>query len=233
MPIIFSIHPGIRERHLQRQYQNPLFAKAQQDFDEQRLSGARYMDEQECNDFMTDFQQLVAEVAALEPNEGSEKMLDLKSRLDQAYEQCCALAGDNDIEKQAIAQLVGIIMSTIWQSASGDVEAELNLKEEELARTTHYQLLQFPLVVDLLRIKSPITEKDLLPTLLSESEDALRSAFYLFDEQQQAMLCKQAVELLDKKLQEQQDVPDAWKQLEVMQDLLQESMSQANLNTKN
>ena len=233
MSLIFSIHPGIRERHLQRQYQNPLFSKAQQDFDEQRLAGARYMDEQERNDFITEFQQLVEEVADLKPNEGSEKMLDLKSRLDQAYEQCCGLTGNNDIEKQAITQLVGIIMSAIWQSASGDAEAELNLKEEELARTTHYRLLQFPLMVDLLRPSSPIMEKDLVPTLLSESEEALKSAFCLFDEKQQAILCIQAVELLDKKLQERQDMPDAWKQLEVMQNLLQESISLSNLNTKN
>lgn len=225
MSLIFSTQPGIRERHLQRQYKNPLFPQQQQNIDEQRLSGARYMDEQEQNDFMADFQQLVEDVAALKPNEGSEKMLDLKSRLDQAYEQCCGLAGDNDIEKQAITQLVGIIMNAVWQSASGDAEAEINLKEEELARTTHYQLLQFPLVVDLLRPKSPIKESDLLPTLLSESEDALKAAFYLFDQQQQASLCLQAVELLDKKLQEQLDIPQAWKQLEIMQTLLQESTS--------
>ena len=225
MSIKFSTHPGVRERHLQRQYKNPLFPPEQQNFDEQRLSGARYMDEQEQNEFSTDYMQLVAEVTELKPNEGSEKMLDLKSRLDQLYEQCSGLAGDNESEKQAITQLVGIIMNAIWKSASGDAEAEANLRQEELARNTHYQLLQFPLVVDLLRPKSPITEKDLLPSLLSESEEALSAAFYLFDEDQQTLLCAQAVELLDKKLLENIDIPQASKQLEVMQNLLQNSMS--------
>ena len=223
MPHIFSAHPGIRERHLQRQYKNPLFLLEQQDFDEQRLSGARYMDEQEQTAFMADFQQLVEEVASLKPNEGSEKMLELKSRLDQSYEQCCSLAGDNDIEKQAITQLVGIIMSAIWKSASGDAEAEANLKEEELARTTHYQLLQIPLLVDLLRPKSPILENDLVPSLLTESEEALKAAFYLFDKKQQGELCLKAVDLLDKKLQEEQDIPEAWKRLELMQSLFQDT----------
>jgi len=111
-------------------------------------------------------------------------------------------------------------MSAVWKSASGDAQAEASLKEEELARTAHYQLLQLPLVVDLLRPDSPIKENDLLPSLLSESEEALKAAFYLFDEKQQAVLCLQAVELLDKKLLEKQDIPEAWKRLELMQNLL-------------
>jgi len=220
MSYLFSKFPGIRERHLQRQYKNLLFPQSQQDFNEQQLFSACDKDQQERNDFLHDFQQLIEEVAQLKPNEGSETMLDLKSRLDQSYEQCCALAGENDIEKQAITQLVGIIMSAVWKSASGDAQAEASLKDEELARTAHYQLLQLPLVVDLLRPDSPIKENDLLPSLLSESEEALKAAFYLFDEKQQAVLCLQAVELLDKKLLEKQDIPEAWKRLELMQNLL-------------
>ncbi|MCU7836020.1 MAG: hypothetical protein KZQ83_12330 [gamma proteobacterium symbiont of Taylorina sp.] len=218
----FSPHPGIRERHLQRQYKNPLFPLQQQNFSAQRLSGAHFMDNREQQDFVISFQNLVEDVANLKANEGSEKMLQLKSQLDQCYEQCCSLAGEHAAEKQAITQLVGMIINAIWQSASGDAEAEANLKEEELARTTHYQLLQFPLVVDLLIPESPITEKDLVPSLLSESEEALKAAFYLFDEQQQGSLCLQAVELLEQKLHEKQDLTEAWKRLELMQSLLQE-----------
>lgn len=223
MSLIFSSHPGIRERHLIRQYKNPLFPEQRREFSEQRLLGARYMDEQEQDDFIAVFQGLIEEVTLLNANEGSEKMLDLKSRLDQCYEQCCGLAGDNDAEKQAIIKLVGIIMSAIWQSAKGDAEAEINLQEEELARTTHYRLLQFPLVVDLLRPKSPIMEDELAATLLSETEDSVTAAFYLFDAQQRESLCQQAVVLLDEKLHHQQDLPEAWKRLKLMQNLLQES----------
>ena len=57
MSLIFSSHPGARERHLQRQYKNPLFTAEQRDFDEQRLSGARYMDEKEEQEFFQGFHQ--------------------------------------------------------------------------------------------------------------------------------------------------------------------------------
>ena len=222
MSLIFSSHPGARERHLQRQYKNPLFTPEQREFNEQRLSGAQYMDEKEEEEFFQSFHQLLEEVAELKPNEGSEKMLDLKGRLDHCYEQCCGLGGEHIGEKQAISKLVTVIMNAIRQGAEGDAEAEMNLNEEQLARNTHYQLLQFPLVADLLRPKTPIASDQLIPTLLSESAEAVSAAFRMFDKEQQAEIYPQAKALLDAKLQENYDLPEAWKRLEQMQQILQE-----------
>lgn len=222
MSLIFSSHPGARERHLQRQYKNPLFSSEQREFDEQRLSGARFMDEKEQEEFFQIFHQLLEDVAQLKPNEGSEVMLDLKSRLDQCYEQCSGLGGEHENEKQAIIKLVAVIMNAVWKGAEGDAEAEINLKEEELARNTHYQLLKYPLVADLLRAKSPIAPDQLIPTLLSESQQAVNAALSLFDQEQIASLHQQAKELLSLKLQEQYDLPEAWKRLEQMQQSINE-----------
>lgn len=218
MSLIFLSLPGARERHLQRQYKNPLFTEQQREFDEQRLSGARYMDEQEEAEFIEKFHRLLAEVAELKPNEGSEKMLDLKSRLDQSYELCCGLSGKRDSEKLAITKLVSVIMNSIWKGAEGDAEAEQNLKEEELARTTHFQLLAFPLVADLLRPRSPIAQDQLVATLLSESEAALSAAFQLFDKEHQALIVQQAEKLLEDN--KQYELPEARKHLQQMTQLL-------------
>jgi hypothetical protein len=220
MSLIFLPQPGARERHLKRQYKNPLFNVEYREFDEQRIAGARYMDEQEETEFTEKFHGLLAEVAELKPNEGSEKMLDLKSRLDQSYEQSSGLSGKRDNEKLAISQLVNVIMNSIWKGAEGDAEAEQNLKEEELARTTHYQLLAFPLVADLLRPKSPIAQDQLVPTLLSESEGALSAAFQLFDKEHQVLIYQQAKQLLEENKQQQENLPEAWKRLEQMTQLL-------------
>lgn len=214
MPLIFSFHPGVRERHLQRQYKNPLYPTEQRGFDEQRLSGARFMDAQEREEFTRTFQGLLEEVAGLKANEGSEKLLELKSRLEQSYEQCCGLTGEHDGEKQAIIKLIDAIMKSIWQSAQGDAEAEMNLKEEELARSTHFQLLQHSLVADLLRPGSPIASDQLIPTLLSESEEAVNAAFHLFDKEQLAVIYSQANALLEQKKQENYDFSNAWSRLE-------------------
>lgn len=220
MSLTFLPLPGARERHLQRQYNNPLFKVELREFDEQRLSGARYMDDKEAAEFTETFHRLLAEVAELKPNEGSEKMLDLKSRLDQSYEQCSGLSGKRDNEKLAISKLVNVIMSSVSKGAEGDAEALQNLQEEELARTSHFQLLAFPLVADLLRPRSPIAQDQLVPTLLSESEDALNAAFQLFDKEHQQLIVQQAQQLLEDSQLGQEQVPEAWQRLQQMMQIL-------------
>lgn len=196
MTLEFLPRPGMRERHLKRQYQNPLFDKNVREFDEQRLSGARFMDEKEQEEFGQSFVQLVEEVAELKPNEDSEVLLELKARLDHAYEVCSGLAGGHEAEKQAITRLVEVIMASIWQGAQGDAEAEQNLHEEALARKTHYHLLRFPVIADLLRARSPIAGDQLVPTLLSESEASLEAALTLFDKEQLEEIMQQSEALL-------------------------------------
>lgn len=193
----FLTNPGMRERHLKRQYKNPLFEESLRAIDEQRLKGARYMDEKEQEEFIQSFHQLLEEVAQLKPNEGSEKLLELKSRLDQSYEFCSALGGEHEAQKQAIVRLVEVIMASIWQSAQGDAEAEQNLHEEALARKTHFHLLQYPLIADLLRPRSPIAREQLVATLLSESAEALDASLTLFDKEHIEQLFQQGLALLD------------------------------------
>lgn len=223
MSLIFSSRPGARERHLKRQYKNPLFAAELQEFDEQRVSGARYMDEKEQDEFLQVFHVLLEKVAELKPNEGSEIMLELKSQLDQSYEQCSGLMGQHQSEKEAIIKLLSVIMASIWQGAEGDLEAEQNLKEEELARNTHFQLLQFPLIADLLRPRSPIAQDQLVATLLSESENAIAAAFQLFDKEHQQLIYQQGqqlLELCDAGPEEKKVLSDARQRLALMQTLL-------------
>ncbi len=219
MSLNFLAHAGTRERHLQRQYKNPLFAPELREFDEQRLAGARYMDDNDVAEFTEKFHLLLSEVAELKPNEGSEKMLDLKSRLDESYELCSGLVGEHLAEKEAIVKLVNVIMASIRMGAQGDAEAEQNLQEEELARKTHYQLLSFPLIADLLKPSSPIIREQLVPTLLSESEEAISAAFQLFDTEHCEQICQQA-ELLLKNLDD--DCPQAWQRFRWMQSLVKQ-----------
>lgn len=219
MSLNFSSVPGARERHLKRQYKNSLFSPEYRNFDEQRLSGAQYMDNQEEQHFYQNFQQLLEEVSALKPNESSETLLDIKSRLDQSYEQCCGLGGEHDEAKQAIARLVEIIMKTIQQSAAGDAEAEINLQEEALARSTHYRLLEYPIVADLLRPKSPIAHDQLVASLLSESENSVKAAFQLFDQEQKKLILEESKTLLKERLEQGFELPEAWQRLKQIQAL--------------
>jgi hypothetical protein len=199
MSLTFLDHPGAQERHCQRQYKNPLFTVEVRELTEQQLNVARHTDEQEQQQFFQLFHQLLNRVAELKPNEKSEVMLELKAELEQCYEQCCGLTGEHPSELAALVKLVDVIMLSIRQGATGDAEAEHNLNEEELARKTHFQLLQYPLIVDLLRPNSPIVHDQLVATLLTESEEAIEAAFQLFDKAHQQLICQQVEHLLNTK----------------------------------
>ena len=221
MSHMFLEYPGVKERHLQRQYKNPLFPAEYNDFDEQRVQGARYMDEQDNEEFMHKFHAILDEVAQLKANEASETMLDLKSRLDELYEQCSGLTGQHENEQQAIIKLVQVIMASVKQSALGDAEAEHNLYEEELARNTHYHLLRFPIVSDLLSPHSPISKDQLVASLLSESEEAIKAVFQLFEAQHISKICAEAEILINNLTTESSvDVSEINNKLHLMRTLL-------------
>ena len=189
MTLHFSQHPGRHERHLRRRRGNPLFPAHQREFSASELTEAQRLDHEELVDFIGHFRGLVQQAVNLKPNEDSEVILALKEQLDKAYEQAAGLADDQQETKAAIVKLTRVIAQTIARGAAGDEHALMELEQERQARSAHYQLLEYPLVADLLDPQSPIAADDLTATLLSSSEDELRAALQLFDAEQLAQLC--------------------------------------------
>jgi hypothetical protein len=197
MKLLFSQMPGRHERHLMRKYNNPLFPEAERTLTEVQLTESQRLDHEELVAFIVDLRKLVGEAVALGPHEQSDVILELKERLDKYYETACRLADDHSPNKQAIKKLVEVIMRSVWKGAGNDTLAQQELRQEEEARKTHYELLEHPLVADLLDPESPIKEADLLPTLLSADEDEFEAAVTLFDPTQLASLCDKGVEMIE------------------------------------
>ncbi|MEJ2694898.1 MAG: hypothetical protein P8166_18250, partial [Candidatus Thiodiazotropha sp.] len=112
------------------------------------------------------------------------------------YETACRLADDQSPNKEAIRKLVAVIMRAVRNGAGNDSLAQQELEQEELARATHYELLEQPLVADLLDPDTLIGEEELLPVLLSAERDAFEAALTLFDPSQLSQLSKQGERLL-------------------------------------
>lgn len=188
MSLQFSTEPGPHERQLRRKYHNPLFGEASKDITQQDLLDARQQDQAELQQFLEDFQSLLQQAVDLKPNTDSQIILDIKERLDQSYTRCCAMPGDHSQIKTAINQLIQVIMKAVRQGAANDPIALSKLDEEDIARQTHQQLHKHILIVDLLLPDSPISEPELLPTLLSESPEAMQATLSLFDTEQLRLL---------------------------------------------
>jgi hypothetical protein len=188
MSVAFSQYPGRHERHYRRRVDNPLFADRIQKRDDESLLEAQRLDHEELLSFLQALRAAVQEAVELAPNEGSEVILALKERLDRLYEQSAGLADEQKQNQAAIAELIEVIMRNIERGAAGDPQALAELTQERRARSTHFALLQAPLVADLLHPQSAIEEDELAATLLSAEESDLAVALQLFDAAQIAEL---------------------------------------------
>lgn len=156
--------------------------------DDDTLLETQRLDHDELLDFLGRLRLTVRRAAELQPNVGSEVVLELKEDLDRLYEISAGLAEDQSANQAAIAQLLEVIMRNVERGAAGDLKALDELAQEREARAVHFQLLEHPLVADLLHPQSTIGAAELAPSLLSERPDSLAAALQLFDLEQLAQL---------------------------------------------
>jgi hypothetical protein len=226
MAIEFSSRPGAWERHLQRKHLNPLFPR-QSAVTQAEVEQARRRDGEEIQQFNQDLLAVLQKASELAPNEESEVILKLKDQIDELYVRCAGLAGEHGKEKQALLRLADIVMNAIRGGAANDPQAMAQLREEEQVRQLHRQLLESALVADLLRAQTPIAEDELVPTLLSEDQQALTQALYLFDDAQLRELCHGARLLLEQRGSEGDDLTAARQRLELLEQRLEQLAPEA------
>lgn len=194
--LTFLEHPGIRERHLQRRYHNPLFPAARRAVSSAELQQARAEDHAELEAFHQQFQALLERAVALKPNEESEVILALKADLDKGYALACGLTGDQSQIKIALQKLISVVMNAVWNGAGNDPLAHQELTQEEEARAVHVAHLRYPLVAALVRPDSPLAGEELVPSLLSAPATELQAALWLFAPEQLADIVSDAHALL-------------------------------------
>ena len=129
---------GIREQHLLRKRHNPLFDASNSDISNEQLARARLEDGAEMDRFLGDFQLLVQKAAQFEPNTPSDTILELKEELDRAYQQACALPGDQEHIKHSIRKLLTVIMQAV--RAGGGVNHRMGLYDGILIKENHLAL---------------------------------------------------------------------------------------------
>lgn len=198
MSIPFSQMPGRHERHYRRRLGNPLFPGGPQTLDDDALLEVQRLDHEELLAFLADLRHTMQRAVALQPNEGSEVILEIKASLDRLYETSAGLAEDQRSNQAAIGQLLAVIMRNIERGAAGDLHAQQELAQERAARDAHFALLDSPLVADLLHPDTTIPAGELVPTLLSAECEDLDAALQLFDRGQLVQLAHDVRQFLDR-----------------------------------
>jgi len=194
MNLFFSDRPGAHERHLRRKVNNPLFGDVSVTQDD--IQYAREQDEVELQSFLDEFHAIAHDASQLDASAENESLIGLKARLEKNYEQSCGVMGSQHELQAALSKLIDTIMKTLLHACADDEEAKQKLTDEHTARRSHFERLQHDLVADLLRTESPITSDDLVPTLLSATEQVALAAASLFTDEQQSLLNETADAML-------------------------------------
>lgn len=207
---------GMHERHLRRKDGNPLFGVPAPRYTQADYLQARRLDSEELNAFQGEMQTVIQQAIDLPPNAESEVVLELRGHLDQLYTRCSGFGTSCGSHKQAIRKLIEVVMNAVWQASADDPTARMELESEEVARQKHYCLLEYPLIADLMRPDTPITQDELIPTLLQADEDELEAVLWLFEPEQLQGIREQCSALLTRLQAEGYDLPDAWENLEAI-----------------
>jgi len=210
---LFHDKPGRWERHLQRKYQNPLFAD-HQSITKNQITQAQAKDAAELVAFDQAFRQMIEKTIALPDNAPSETVLALKEDIDKLYETSARLRADQTDKQQALIKLMAVISKTVQVSAGNDAFANSQLAQENLARVAHFELLRYPIVADILGEDSPIQAHELTPTLLIESERPLQAVMGLFEVEQKRLIFQEGTDALATLKDQGIDIPFADERLQ-------------------
>lgn len=196
MQLPFTHRPGRRERQLRRRHENPLFAWPPPAVSPEELLAAQRADHEDLEAFRVELPALLQRAVDLPADADSDTVLGLRADVERCYEQTHALPADLQRERAGLARLLQVITDTIRRHAGADPLAARELADEAAARAIHFQLLEQPLVADLLHPETDIPPEELLPTLLSASAAEVSAAVELFDAPQLAELVREGETLL-------------------------------------
>lgn len=207
---------GMYERHLRRKDNNPLYGIPAMQFPPEAYVEARRLDNEEMERFQTDMRRVIQQAINLDANVESEVVLELRAKLDQLYVRCSGLGGNCGDHKQAIRRLIDVVMNAVWQAAADDPMARMELEQEEMARQQHFCLMEYPLISDLMRPDTTISQEELIPTLLQAEEDELEAVMWMFEPEQLQAIRKDAHTLLAELRKQGYELLEAWENLELI-----------------
>jgi hypothetical protein len=212
---------GMHERHLRRRDGNPLYGVPAPSYSREDLMQARRRDSGELNSFQSDMREVIQQAIDLPSSAESERVLELRGKLDQLYTRCSGFGTNCGTHKQSIRKLIDIVMKAVWQAAADDPMARMELEQEEMARQQHFCLLEYPLISDLMRPDTPITQEELVPTLLQADEDELEAVLWMFEPEQLQTIREEAQVLLAERREQGYELPEAWANLQAISEHLE------------
>lgn len=213
----WSEHPGSHERHLQRRYNNPLFAPERRAVTTTDVYYARIKDAQALAEVRRGLTAVGDELKKGDLPFDWHPFLDgIREQLDELHDQLHQAGGDKELE--ILCQHMRDHIIETWRAAVGENGSGIEALEraEELVKQGRNDMC--PWLYQVSGVGKTIPEDEVTASLLSESVDDIRKAVARFGHDSEAMagVRKVALRSVMQALAEGHEVPEHRRKLAVL-----------------
>jgi hypothetical protein len=202
-PPAWSVNPGCYERHLQLRYGNPIFPERFRSVTEQELAHALAKDHQEAEDFSGLYVGLLKEVSACDDVILYEKVSALRERVDELLDKAAQIGGSVAEALSKLKELRELVTDTTYETfAGGDLKDGYDaLQKAEQFNRDGRQVFRNPFIAQIHRIP----DEELVPRLLSEDVETIRTTMKAMDEKAIRALQASSIQRVKEIIQEIND----------------------------
>lgn len=196
--ISWSDNPGCFERHLQRKCGNPLFPPDKRNVTQREVDLARQKDEQDAAVLQEELREHMTSMISLPDEIDSPGCNKVRRSIDRLLCRAAEIGGaaGHEISNTLLEARKCLIQS--WREGLTNREDAQKVlqKAEDAFNTFGMRLLENTFVAQMSREDTPITREDIIPALLSESPDTIRTAMKLINDNVKHEIRQGCIQLL-------------------------------------
>jgi hypothetical protein len=198
--LMWSSNPGAYEIQLQRRCNNPYFPASQQIVSEAELTEARKIDHEDHILAEQRLLQLAKETSGLTSVLTRKDFQYFRESLDKLIKFSIGVGGrTNEIASMA-NEMRDALISDMRRSFSNHKDLLALLEKTETSFKQTNRIFHTPVMAQMVRERSPIDPKHVIPTFLSEDAQTISLIMSIYDGQTRLELNREALKLLKKGL---------------------------------
>ncbi len=212
--LLWSQNPGAYERHLQRRYNNPLFPPNRQRVTLQELRSARARDQANAAAVRQEFYSFVRELDLPDDFMTLTEFNTLRKRTEDLHERALAVGGDVSDVVNGLIGLRKVLIQSVQEGASNNPDALSAIQKAESRYQAYARWAHIPVVMQ--NIQDMFPGEELVPALLTEDPDTIRTVMGGLDDRIKKIVREEAINLVLQVAAEGKAIPRIGEKLDAL-----------------
>ena len=199
----WSTNPGCFERHLQRKYNNPLFPESERSVNQYKINQARERDSIDASKLLQSVNDILHDFAAIVNPCTGDVIDQFRGRIDNLLKRAAEIGGELSSEPITILTTIRTSLMESWRAGiEGNNQASESLRRAEVFNQARSLVVHIPFIAQMGRKDRPIKSEHMVPALLCESPETIRTVMSVMDGETRALV-RQAAEEVAARVQEE------------------------------